>query len=64
MNNVMSDVVKYKTSVVLMHDSNTKGTTVEALGPMIEALQGMGAQILPIDDNTTLVQHVKAENVE
>ena len=63
-NNVMSDVVKYKTSVVLMHDSNTKGTTVEALGPMIEALQGMGAQILPIDDNTTLVQHVKAESVE
>lgn len=63
-NNVMSDVVKYKTSVVLMHDSNTKGTTVEALGPMIEALQGMDAQILPIDDNTTLVQHVKAESVE
>lgn len=62
--NVMSDVVKYKTSVVLMHDSNTKGTTVEALGPMIEALQGAGAQILPIDDNTTLVQHVKAESVE
>ena len=62
--NVMSDVVKYKTSVVLMHDSNTKGTTVEALGPMIEALQGMGVQILPIDDNTTLVQHVKAQSVE
>lgn len=63
-NNVLSDVVKYKTSVVLMHDSNTKGTTVEALGPMIEALQGMGAQILPIDESTTQVQHIKAETVE
>lgn len=64
LNNVLTDVPKYKTSVVLMHDSNTKSTTVEALGPMIEALQGMGAQILPIDENTTLVQHVKADSVE
>lgn len=39
LNNVLTDVPKYKTSVVLMHDSNTKSTTVEALGPMIEALQ-------------------------
>ena len=64
LNNVLTDVPKYKTSVVLMHDSNTKSTTVEALGPMIEALQGMGAQILPIDENTTLVQHIKADSVE
>ena len=35
LNNVLTDVPKYKTSVVLMHDSNTKSTTVEALGPMI-----------------------------
>ncbi len=62
--NVLNDVTKYKTSVVLMHDSNTKTATVEALGPMIEALQGMGAQILPIDENTTLVQHIKADTVE
>ena len=64
LNNVLTDVPKYKTSVVLMHDSNTKSTTVEALGTMIEALQGMGAQILPIDENTTLVQHIKADSVE
>ena len=64
LNNVLTDVPKYKTSVVLMHDSNTKSTTVEALGPMSEALQGMGAQILPIDENTTLVQHIKADSVE
>ena len=64
LNNVLTDVPKYKTSVVLMHDSNTKSTTVEALGPMIEALQGLGAQILPSDENTTLVQHIKADSVE
>lgn len=62
--NVLSDVVKYKTSVVLLHDSNTKKITVEALGPMIEALQKLGAEILPIDENTTVIQHIKADSVK
>lgn len=61
--NVMTDVVKYKTSIVLMHDAATKASTVEALGPMIEALQDMGAEILPIDENTTVVQHIAAASV-
>lgn len=61
--NVMNDVVKYKTSVVLMHDAETKHTTVEALAPMIESLQSMGAEILPIDENTTVVQHIMASSV-
>ena len=56
----MKDVVKYKTSIVLMHDAETKTTTVEALEPMIEALESMGAEILPIDENTTVVQHIAA----
>lgn len=61
--NVMKDVVKYKTSVVLMHDAETKIKTVEALAPMIEQLQGMGAEILPIDDETTVIQHIAAADV-
>lgn len=56
---VLSDVVKYKTSIVLMHDAETKTATVEALEPMIQALQGMGAQLLPIDENTAVVHHAK-----
>ena len=56
--NVMKDVVKYKTSVVLMHDGNEKNATVRALPKMIEALQSKGALILPISDDTTLIQHV------
>jgi peptidoglycan/xylan/chitin deacetylase (PgdA/CDA1 family) len=59
----MKDVVKYKTSIVLMHDAETKASTVEALEPMIQALQGMGAEILPIDENTTVVQHIAAASV-
>lgn len=62
--NVMKDVVKYKTSVVLMHDSAAKMSTVQALEPMINALQGIGAELLPIDENTTVVQHIAAASVE
>ena len=56
--NVMKDVVKYKTSVVLMHDAATKDTTVKALPKLIQKIQSEGDLILPIDDNTRLIQHV------
>ena len=61
--NVMTDVVKYDTSIVLMHDAATKGTTVEALGPMIDQLQAMGVELLPIDENTKPIQQIKADSV-
>jgi peptidoglycan/xylan/chitin deacetylase (PgdA/CDA1 family) len=60
--NVMGDVVQYKTSVVLLHDAANKQATVQALPTLIEALQEAGAVILPIDENTTLVQHVSISN--
>lgn len=56
--NVMTDVVKYKTSVVLLHDADGKTATVDALPQMIESLQAQGALILPISDDTTVIQHV------
>lgn len=59
--NVMRDVVKYKTSVVLLHDATTKSTTVQALPEMIEALQKTGALILPIDKNTEVIQHTSIQ---
>lgn len=62
--NVMSDVVKYDTSVVLMHDTSAKASTVDALVPMIDQLQALGAELLPIDENTKPIQHIKAEDVE
>lgn len=61
---VTSGVTRYKTSVVLLHDGADKSTTVEALGPLIEALQNMGAQILPIDEHTKTIQYIKADSVE
>ncbi len=59
--NVQRDVVKYKTSVVLLHDADDKDQTVEALGPLIEALLQMNAEILPIDENTTVVHYATVE---
>lgn len=61
--NVTGDVVKYKTSVVLLHDSADKSATVEAIRPLIEALQEMDAEILPIDEDTQVIQYVKADSV-
>lgn len=61
--NVITDVEKYDTSIVLMHDAATKGTTVDALGPMIDQLEAMGVELLPIDENTKLIQHISADSV-
>lgn len=61
--NVITDVEKYDTSIVLMHDAATKGTTVDALGPMIDKLEAMGVELLPIDENTKLIQHIPADSV-
>lgn len=60
--NVMKDVVKYKASVVLLHDADNKNATVEALPKLIEQLQGVGALILPVSEDTDLIQHVSISN--
>ena len=62
--NVMKDVAKNQTSIVLMHDAETKATTVEALGPMIDQLQEMGCELLPIDENTKVIQHISADQID
>ena len=41
-----------------MHDAATKDTTVKALPKLIQKIQGEGDLILPIDDDTRLIQHV------
>ena len=62
--NVTEDVKRYKTSVVLLHDSADKLATVEALRPLIEALGTMNARTLPIDGNTPAIQYVKLAEAE
>ncbi len=62
--NVMKDVVKYKTSIVLMHDTSEKVKTVQSLSTLIERLNSENIEILPIDENTTVIQHIAASSVE
>ena len=64
LDNVLGGISKYKTSVVLLHDGVNKSTTVEALGSLIEELKNQGAVILPIDEDTKVIQYIKAESVK
>ncbi len=59
--NCLSGIEKQKESVILMHDASNKGTTVEALPRIIEAIREQGdTEILPITDETVPVQHIAA----
>ena len=62
--NITGDVVKYKTSVVALQDASDDRTTMEVLEPLIESLTEMGAEFLPIDKNTRVIQSVKADSVD
>lgn len=60
-NNCLSGIEKQKESVILMHDASNKGTTIEALPRIIEAIREQGdAELLPITDETVPVQHIAA----
>lgn len=61
---VTKDVVKYKTSVVLMHDASDRTISAEVLMEVIDALLISGVEILPIDENTAVIQDVKAATIE
>lgn len=61
--NVITDVNKYKNSVVLMHDADNKTNTVKALPEIIEKLLEMEVDIERINDSTTPIQHIKADLV-
>ena len=63
-NNVISGVDMYDSSVVLMHDCAGKEQTVWTLPAIIKKLKKMKVTMLPINDTTTLVQHIKADEVK
>ena len=59
--NVMQNVEKYDTVIILMHDAADKETTVEALPVILEGLlEFPDTGIFAIDDETVPVQHIKA----
>lgn len=56
--NIMNSVRQNNTSIVLMHDMQSRHTTVESLQSLIDTLKEEGYEILPIDENTPLIQHI------
>lgn len=58
--NSTADIERFKTSVILMHDAASKPTTVEALPIIIETILALDdTVILPITEDTELVQHIQ-----
>jgi len=57
--NCTTDVGKWNQSVILLHDSAEKSTTVEALPEIIETIQAMeNTVLLPITEDMEPVQHI------
>lgn len=58
--NVMNNVMKYDSAVVLMHDSADRNSTVEALPMIIEKiLESENTVLLPISEETVPIQHIQ-----
>jgi peptidoglycan/xylan/chitin deacetylase (PgdA/CDA1 family) len=62
--NVMEGVHQNNNSMVLMHDTVSKDTTLKSLPSLIKKLQKEGYVLLPISEYTNPVQHIKADSVE
>ncbi len=59
--NVLDGVEGKSVSVVLMHDSPAKETTLEALPIIIDSLLKSGYEIKPLTENVDPVQHISSE---
>ncbi|MDE7326737.1 MAG: polysaccharide deacetylase, partial [Lachnospiraceae bacterium] len=57
--NLLDGVEKNRVSVVLCHDTNAKGKTLESMKIVLPTLVEKGAQILPITEDTPMIRHVK-----
>ena len=56
--NCTKDLEGFKNAMILMHDSNSKTSTVEALPEIIEAIQKMeNTVLLPITDDAVVIHH-------
>ncbi|MEG2441152.1 MAG: polysaccharide deacetylase family protein [Acetivibrio sp.] len=62
--NVMSGVRQNNNSIVLMHDTVSKDTTVKSITALVKKLKKEGYIILPITKYTKTVQHIKADSVD
>jgi len=62
--NVLDGITGKKTSIVLMHDSQSKKTTVDSLPDLLKTLIAEGAEILPLDENVPPIQMIEANKIK
>ena len=56
------ELEKYNSAYILLHDSSTKYSTVQALPRIIEKILAMeNTEIVPITENSVPVQQIKKE---
>lgn len=60
--NILEGVESLNTAVVLMHDTAAKETTIKSIPKLIRELKKRGYVLLPIDEDTPLIQHVEDKN--
>ena len=61
--NVINGVATKDNSIVLLHDSQTKQTTVDSLPGLLDKLISEDAQILPLDNKVPPIQMIKADTI-
>ncbi len=62
--NVLNGVDTKENSIVLLHDAQTKETTVESLPGLLDKLISEGARILPLDEDVVPIQMIKADTIK
>jgi peptidoglycan/xylan/chitin deacetylase (PgdA/CDA1 family) len=62
--NVINGVKLHSRSIVLVHDTDTKANTVTSLKRVLKTLTEHGAEILPLNENVTPIQQVKANSIK
>lgn len=63
-NHVITGVTKKKTSIVLLHDADTKKNTVDSLLGLLKKLLSEGAELLPLDESVPPIQQIKANSIQ
>lgn len=63
-NNVISGIETNNSSIVLMHDSEDKSSTVRTLPSILEKLISKGVKIAPLDNNSPRIQMIEADSVK
>ena len=62
--NILEGVASKKRSIVLMHDTQDKRSTVDSLPELLEELINQGAELLPLNEDVTPIQQIRADKVK